>query len=363
MNILQTETLYGWGGQQKKVLLESIALKELGHNVSLLCNPGSNISEAAEKHGIPIYLMAMSKKNYPITIFRLIKLIKDQDIDLIISHGSTDSWIAALASRLSRRKPVFFRERHNLFPINGWLSRLQHRQLAHKILSISQSVSDYLVSVGVSRLRLLSLPDAIDPTDFQSTPTDSSLRNQLGIPSDAVVLGSLTSHRKDKGVYDLAQLCRSILPQNKNVWFIFAGPYKPQDRDQIELEILNSDAISCRITWTGYRSDVQNTINAFDIFVHLTKTEGLGTVTIEAMYCKKPIIAWEIPAMRELMPNNKHGVLAPYHDFKRLTQLTQELINNRQLRESIGSENRALVENTYSFASLKERLRLALSLI
>ena len=45
MNILHTETLKGWGGEQNKVINEMVALKELGHNVYLICNPASEISK------------------------------------------------------------------------------------------------------------------------------------------------------------------------------------------------------------------------------------------------------------------------------------------------------------------------------
>ena len=63
MNILQTETLKGWGGQQNKIILESIALGELGHKVILVCNPGARIRERAEKHGIQICLEHLNTRD------------------------------------------------------------------------------------------------------------------------------------------------------------------------------------------------------------------------------------------------------------------------------------------------------------
>ena len=49
MNILHTETLFNWGGQQNKVVNEMRHMRELGHSTTLFCNPNSEISNALEK--------------------------------------------------------------------------------------------------------------------------------------------------------------------------------------------------------------------------------------------------------------------------------------------------------------------------
>jgi len=356
MNIAHTETLYGWGGQQRKVLLECIAMKELGHNVYLICNPGSKIYDKALARGIYAILVPMSKKNYLSSIARFLRIIYSKKLDLLISHGSTDSWTAVISTKISRRGTRCFRERHNLFPIRSIASRWLHKSGADRILSISDSVTNYLLDIGVPKENISYLPDAVDPQEFEPSTYTTTIRKELNIPANAIVIGSLTSHREDKGVYDLAKFCARVLELRPNVWFIFSGPYRPHERERIESNILDNTSLRKRILWTGYTNQPQDMLNGFDIFVHLSKTEGLGTVTIEAMYSKKPVLGWKIPAMIELIENNKNGFIADYQDFDRLLSYACTLIDSRELREEFGNLNYIKSQKNYSFAALKKRI-------
>ena len=91
MNIIQTETLKGWGGQQNKVINECLALKKQGHEVILICNPNADIISFAEEKNINFITYPMNKRNFHKTIPFFLKLFKTKKIDLIITHGSTDS--------------------------------------------------------------------------------------------------------------------------------------------------------------------------------------------------------------------------------------------------------------------------------
>ena len=115
LNILHTETLKGWGGQQNKVIKELINTKKLGHKVYLLANPNADIINKAKKHGIEVITKEMNKKTILPSSFFLRKFIKNNNIDLVISHGSTDSWIVAITKLFTKIKAI--RERHNLYEI------------------------------------------------------------------------------------------------------------------------------------------------------------------------------------------------------------------------------------------------------
>ena len=62
MVILQTETLRGWGGQQNRVLAESIGFNERGHRAIIACRPGSILSQKARDARITVYELNLVKK-------------------------------------------------------------------------------------------------------------------------------------------------------------------------------------------------------------------------------------------------------------------------------------------------------------
>lgn len=353
MNILCTETLKGWGGQQNKVLKECIALRQLNHQITLVCNPGSIIGERFCLEKFHVIEQEMNKKNWFETIPFFIKLVEETEIDLIITHGSTDSWIGGLSARLSSRKPSSLRERHNLFPIRSLPSRWLHRSLFNGILSISSVVTDYLTTIGVATEKIYSLPDSVDIDEF--TNKQPTLRSEYNIPDGAVIIGSFTSLRPEKGVWDLFKLCKSIL-HHPNIWFVFGGTKYPEIEKEIINKLKAEEYDTSRVIWTGFREDAAEILASFDIFVHLTHSEGLGTVLLEAMACTLPVVVWDMRPMSDLITHEYNGMCIPFGSHSVVTESIQTLIQDRQLRTEMGSRGRDIVIQQYSDNRLKERL-------
>ena len=355
MNILHTETLKGWGGQQNKTLKELVSLKNLGHNTFLICNPNSQISKKAKEKGIIVFEQEMSKKNFHKTIPYFLNFIKTHNVNMMISHGSTDSWIVAISGNLSSRKPFIARERHNLFPINGAVSRFQHRVLFDKILTISQSVKQYLNQIGIKKEKCFMLPDIVNIKHFEKTkPT---LRSEFNIPKDAIIVGVFTSLTKKKGVYDFFEVAKDILTKCENIYVVFGGDFSKNAKDKIELYFLQNNFDLNKIIWTGFRDDAAKIMKDFDVFLFPSHTEGLGTVIIEAMASKLPIIVWDIEPMNTLVQNNINGLCAPFNDTKELTKLTLQLIHNKPLRKEMGKKSFEKATDCFSEDILTNRLK------
>lgn len=114
-----------------------ILMREIGHSVILFCNPNSQISAIAKKYDFEIIECKMNKKNYIYTILKFIKVIKNKKIELVITHGSTDSWIGAISRFFCKKQCKFARERHNLFSIKGIGSKIMHKTMFDAIIYIS----------------------------------------------------------------------------------------------------------------------------------------------------------------------------------------------------------------------------------
>jgi len=360
LSILQTETLKGWGGQQNKVIQESKALRSLGHEVFLICNPNAQIIMKARKAGFLVYELEMNKRNFYKTIPFFMNIFITHKINLIITHGSTDSWIGGLAARLSKIKPYCLRERHNLFPIRSKPSRWLHHTLFNGVLSVSGAVTDYLKSIQVNNNRIHYLPDSVDIKIFK--PYSSTFRNEFNIPENAKVIGTLTALRKEKGIWDCFEVAKTVLKQ-PDVYFVFGGKSYPDIQKKITMELLKQGFSTKKIIWTGFRNDAYDVLNAFDIFLYPSHSEGLGTILLEAMACALPCVVYDIRPMSDLIIKNKNGLTAPFLDTKKLTEATEALLNNRSLANKFGREGRRLVCEIFSYDALKSRLDVLTKLI
>lgn len=354
MNILHTETLKGWGGQQGKVLKELLAAKNIGETPYLICNPGSEIGKRAREHGIATTEIPINKKNFHRTVPFLLRFIKEQRIDVVISHGSTDSWVVALAGLFSDVKTV--RERHNEFPINGFLSRLLHRKLFDRLLVVSDNVRDYLISIGVAEEKILGMPSSVDVGKFQNVT--SRFREEWEIPQDAPVVGLFSSAlRKEKGVFDFLAMIERVAPRRPLAYFILAGRYSETLRDRFAEKLREAGIAENRVIWTGFRSDIPNILHAFDIAVYPSHSEGMPNALLEQMACHLPAVVFDIPPMNVLVEEGETGFTVPFGDDEALAAKVLHLIDDASLRERMGEKAYRKVREHHDISSLDRRFR------
>jgi hypothetical protein len=113
MTILHTETLKKWGGQQNRVLSEATGLLKKGHRVIIACHRGSMLAEKSKRTGLKVYEVNMVKQSHLKTIPELMRIIKKENVDIVCTHSSVDSWAGGLAAKFSGK--TLMRFRHNLF--------------------------------------------------------------------------------------------------------------------------------------------------------------------------------------------------------------------------------------------------------
>ena len=104
MNIVHTEASCGWGGQEIRILEESRGLIERGHAVCVLCPPESRIFEEGPKRGVPTIALPIGRKNLK-GLFALRRWLKQNPVDVINTHSSTDSWLIAMRPGTRRTLP------------------------------------------------------------------------------------------------------------------------------------------------------------------------------------------------------------------------------------------------------------------
>ncbi len=98
LRILHTESSLGWGGQEIRVLTEARAVASRGHAVTLAAPADSRIFQAAPKYGLEAIAIPIGRKR-PGGLHAMMGLLRNRDFDVVNTHSSTDSWLAAIACR------------------------------------------------------------------------------------------------------------------------------------------------------------------------------------------------------------------------------------------------------------------------
>ena len=175
-------------------------------------------------------------------------------------------------------------------------------------------------------------PDAVDPE------RTGRIRSELGLPSDAVVVGTVGRLVAEKGYRELfaaADQVRRALPA---VRFVAVG-----DPDRAKPDAITEpeqDAASKDVTFTGWREDVRDLLGVFDIFVLPSWREGLPRSAIEAAAMATPLVLTDIRGCREVIADGREGLLVPVRDPDALASAILDLARDPERRARMGAAAR-----------------------
>ncbi len=119
------------------------------------------------------------------------------------------------------------------------------------------------------------------------TPASISLREELGIDPDAIIIGSVGRMALVKNYELSAEVIKTLWQQGHKVHYVLAGRIQDQAcADRVFALLGHSD----RFHYLGVRSDVQTIYQGLDLYLGTSKREGLGLSAIEAQACATPCV-------------------------------------------------------------------------
>ncbi|RJQ19419.1 MAG: glycosyltransferase family 1 protein [Nitrospiraceae bacterium] len=334
MNILHTETLKKWGGQQNRVLQEAVGLRERGHYVVIACQKDSILADKAGKAGLKVYELNFRGKNYLMLVPKLAKIVRQENIDIVSTHSSADSWAGGMAAGFTGTKLVRFR--HNLYPMGRGLPAKLIYSMPERIIAISGAVKDVFVQHGMGNKKIAIIPDAVDTQIFN--PGAEDLRAELKILPETLVIGNTSTFTEVKGQEYLLKAF-NIIGRKVPCILLFAGrlmePARSRYLSHVDPELRD------KVIFLGHRDDVPGVLKTLDVFVFPSFLEGLGTALLEAMMMEKAVTVSDIPTFRDFVEEGENGVYFKAKDFEDIAEKVIALLQNKVLRDGLGRNARA----------------------
>jgi len=195
----------------------------------------------------------------------------------------------------------------------------------------------------------------------------SAVRERLGIPPDAGVLLFVGSAIERKGIDVLVDTFIGLARENNNLRLVLVGPMDSKESPKIDDQYvaqqkqkLSGAGLSERVIWTGtLRAGVQlaDYYHISDVFVFPTRSEGLGNVIIEAMACELPIVATYLHGVTDMLVTpGESGYLAERDNVEGFVSATRQLLNDPELRHTMGAAGRKHMLQYFSFDSYRDKL-------
>ncbi|MFU8814056.1 MAG: glycosyltransferase family 4 protein [Pseudomonadales bacterium] len=224
-------------------------------------------------------------------------------------------------------------------------------QQADCATAISKSVVDSLQDAGLSADRIVEIPNGVDVARFR-VHADFDVHHHLGIPSDAALIVSIGNYHPRKGHELLIRSVRAASHRVPNMRLVIVGSTSRQLMDWVDREGLGH-----LVKFTGSlpyplpgdpRPDILAALlQASCIYVSSSigeGSEGLSLALLEAMSAGACVVASSISGNRDVIDNNRNGLLVPSDCPEGMTRALIWLCENAQQRQRMADAGRKYVE-------------------
>ena len=243
--------------------------------------------------------------------------IKSHEIDLVHCHLPWAGFLGRLVFR-STRLPTLYTE-HNkqerYHKVTKWLNKYTFNWQTEAI-AVSNDVGESIRSNINPTIEVKTLLNGVNTEKFKKGELPSSIRKDLGIPDNGIVVGVVAVFRFQKRLKEWLQVLREVIDQNPDFYgmVIGDGPLK-----QEILGVYKELQLADRVFFVGLQEEVRPYYEAMDIFMMTSEFEGLPIALLEAMSMECAIFTTNAGGIKEVM-TQEMGVCVDVDDWHSLSQ-------------------------------------------
>jgi glycosyltransferase involved in cell wall biosynthesis len=342
---LHIDTARTWRGGQNQALLTVLGLQALGHRTLLACHPDGELRRRAQEGGNVIPLAPRSEMDFS-AAWRLARLVRRERPDVVHAHDPHGVAMVSAALSLGRfdRPPLFVASRRVDFHLKrNAFSRWKYRQV-EAFLCASDAIRQMLLADGIEPHRAVTVHEGID-LDHVDAAGPADAHAEFWLPHQAPLVGTVGALVAHKGQRYLVEAAPLVLQRVPDARFLILGEGLLRPTLEQRVRRLHLDK---HVLLPGFRPDVLSLLKGVDLFVLSSITEGLGTSLLDAMACRKAIVATRTGGIPEVVVDGATGVLVPVRDEGALAEAIVRLLEQEDTRRALGEAGRRRVEERFS---------------
>lgn len=354
LTILQVASgMPNFGGAELHLLALSEQLTQRGHTVHILARPGSYVFEEGTRRGLTVHSGTVHSQSDFSAFGRLQPVFARTRYDILHVHMFPDHLVPPAVAR-HVKVPVNIMTHHLPHPLKkGLLKRLAIRRfLFNRVIAVSESVRQTLLTSGLAPEQVVTIHHGTDTEAFrQITVSREEIRREWGIPAETFVLGIAGRVAEEKGVDHFLQAMKQIRHTGIHGVVIGAGDTLPQMRELADRLNLND-----RVTFAGFRSDINNAINALDCLVLAsTWAEPCAAVVQQAMALGLPVIGTDIGGTPEMIEEGTTGFLVQPSQPEAIVAAVERLLSDSAAPVRMGEAGRRRVDALFTLSGMVDK--------
>jgi len=190
-------------------------------------------------------------------------------------------------------------------------SFLEQLEQADRVIAVSEFMAASMRGRGIGEA--FCIPNAVDTERFSPGEKNENLLSRMGFPDGARVVLSPSNLLPRKRPQDLLRAAETVVGKHPDLYFGFLG--QGPDAERFADKVSRSPArTNVRLLgWQAY-AEMPGLLNAADLVVMTSESEGMSRACIESMACGRTLIASDIAPARELIDDGRNGLIYPLGD-------------------------------------------------
>lgn len=286
----------------------------------------------------------------------LVDLIRRERIDLVHSH----LYHANLYGRLAARKAgvpavasvhnTYTRHKLHRQLVNWYLGR----HTAAIIAGSEEIKRDVVRYDHVPESLVEIIPNSVDLTRSHSTLSREQARERLGVPENAIVLGTVGRLEEQKGHRYLIEALALLRKRGMDAILLLVG----EGREGPALTALTASlGVEQQVMFLGTRSDLGDLFRAMDLFVMPSLWEGLSLAMLSAMAAGLPVVATSVGGVQQVLGSDEYGFSVPPGDAAVLASRIEGCFANPEEMVRMGKKGQRRVRENYSDEAMVSKLQ------
>jgi glycosyltransferase involved in cell wall biosynthesis len=286
------------------------------------------------------------------------RYLREHRIDVVHAHLPWTGIVGRLL-HLFTGIPVIYTE-HNKYEryhiLTRWMNRLTFRWQT-LVIAVSEDVATSIRTHIHTKVPVRTILNGVDTEDFKrQIAAGQEVRKALGIPADAIVIGTVAVFREQKRLKEWLEVVAQVIHNSPQVYGLLVGD-GPQ---RVALEEQRSAlGLTHRVIMPGLQTAVKPYYAAMDVFLMTSLFEGLPLALLEAMSMSCAIATTDAGGIKEVVTDGVDGRRVPVDRWKDLVSITEALCLDQTSRLSLAHQARHTAEQRFSLTTMVRQLEQA----
>lgn len=299
-------------------------------------------------------VICLQRKNiYDLRIlFDLYRLIKNNKYEIVHTYLFGFHYLANIPAKIAG-VPLTISSRRELAK---W-KKFHHRCLENignlftdRVIACSNAVKEFaLKTENLSLHKVVVIYNGINVDEFLPSPKNNQILQEFGLGKASKIVGMVANFSLEKNHRAMLEAIVKVKEKFPLIKCLLVGdgPLKKEIEGRVgKLELKEN------VFFASQRDDINQILSVMDIFVLTSLCEGLPNAILEAMGCGLAVVATNVGGVPEVVEDGRSGILVEPTNHIQVAKAVIKLLENEDLRLSLGRRGREIIENRFNFKKM-----------